>query len=466
MPRPVLLLTLAVLIGAAAPARAQDMEADARFLFADTIADLRETTDRARWKAIVGSTDLMNYFAWAAVPEARAEILRALENQRIGKQVGAPVLPSGSTSLVAKGDTPSVIGFALERGLVSGTRAGNTVTIRGNLMGLMEGLVEGFGMPPSSRPEAGVLRRLSFSASFDPGTSDDLRTDGPDDSGRLVAWTGRVDLLNRRHAQDYVGEAWADLLANAGRHLAAATAEAIIALQRTDAYREWLAATDAAIDLATPDTIEAVFLDRLAAFRALEWDAGERALIERAAAAYRGYLASRRTVLDRIATAPVLSVEYTHRRPQGLSRTSNVRFIADGPFFSGSVTGNVSVTFFDATQPAGTGRLRDVQAAVQYDWMLRAVSPTAAPVLVSLALQGQWLREDVVLDQVLFPDTSGTMVAGQLKLTVPVGDTPVRVPISLTYANRTELITERLVRGQIGMTFDVDALLAGVGSRR
>ena len=45
----------------------------------------------------------------------------------------------------------------------------------------------------------------------------------------------------------------------------------------------------------------------------------------------------------------------------------------------------------------------------------------------------------------------------QGKVTLPLGDT-VRVPLSVTFASRSELIAESEVRGHIGLTLDLDGL--------
>jgi hypothetical protein len=34
----------------------------------------------------------------------------------------------------------------------------------------------------------------------------------------------------------------------------------------------------------------------------------------------------------------------------------------------------------------------------------------------------------------------------------------VKIPLSISYANRTELLKEKSIRGHIGMTFDLDVL--------
>ncbi|MGH9752109.1 MAG: hypothetical protein ACREA2_04940 [Blastocatellia bacterium] len=58
------------------------------------------------------------------------------------------------------------------------------------------------------------------------------------------------------------------------------------------------------------------------------------------------------------------------------------------------------------------------------------------------------------------PQTKGDIAVGQVKLTIPIKDTGLKLPISFTFANRTELVREREVRGNFGLTFDLDTLFA------
>jgi hypothetical protein len=41
---------------------------------------------------------------------------------------------------------------------------------------------------------------------------------------------------------------------------------------------------------------------------------------------------------------------------------------------------------------------------------------------------------------------------------MPTANNAIRIPISFTYSNRTELIKESDVRGQVGISFNLDAL--------
>jgi len=52
----------------------------------------------------------------------------------------------------------------------------------------------------------------------------------------------------------------------------------------------------------------------------------------------------------------------------------------------------------------------------------------------------------------------GWVHAVQAKVTVPVKGSGVKIPLSVTYSNRTELLKEKEIRGHIGVTFDMDVL--------
>lgn len=52
----------------------------------------------------------------------------------------------------------------------------------------------------------------------------------------------------------------------------------------------------------------------------------------------------------------------------------------------------------------------------------------------------------------------GNIGVFQMKIEIPVADATVRVPVSFTYASRTELIQESEVRGRIGISINLDAL--------
>ena len=61
----------------------------------------------------------------------------------------------------------------------------------------------------------------------------------------------------------------------------------------------------------------------------------------------------------------------------------------------------------------------------------------------------------------LLTPTGGIFIA-QAKLTFKAGDNKAKVPVSITWANRTELIKAPEVRGNVGFQFDWDALFGKV----
>jgi hypothetical protein len=60
------------------------------------------------------------------------------------------------------------------------------------------------------------------------------------------------------------------------------------------------------------------------------------------------------------------------------------------------------------------------------------------------------------------PAAPGNLYIGQLRLTLPLGASGVKVPLSLSFSNRNELIVEKQIRGHIGFTFNFDALASAV----
>jgi hypothetical protein len=58
----------------------------------------------------------------------------------------------------------------------------------------------------------------------------------------------------------------------------------------------------------------------------------------------------------------------------------------------------------------------------------------------------------------------GNVALGQIKLSIG-GGSAVTVPLSMTYSNRTELITTPSWKAQIGISYDFDTLFLGSGKK-
>jgi hypothetical protein len=108
------------------------------------------------------------------------------------------------------------------------------------------------------------------------------------------------------------------------------------------------------------------------------------------------------------------------------------------------------------------GSWRDFQLAGDAKFRLRDLPQFGAPVL---SLAGLWMhlhQKPLAFDITTFNEQivnePGNIGIFQAKLELPTVNAAVRIPISFTYASRTELIVESDVRGQIGVSLNLDSV--------
>lgn len=180
-----------------------------------------------------------------------------------------------------------------------------------------------------------------------------------------------------------------------------------------------------------------------------------------------------KVLLNEIAKAPVMTLEYTNNREPVLPDTHNLNFILAKGFSLGSrndapvmdLTFNASLTFFNR-RPTGQDvkRIRDFSFAGQLDVPI-GFKPDNSFYGTTFSFAGKYQRltgNAIALDGTVFPNTKGDIWVGQTKLVIPInvfGLRGIRFPISATFANRTELVRESRIRGNFGFTFDLDKLL-------
>jgi hypothetical protein len=174
------------------------------------------------------------------------------------------------------------------------------------------------------------------------------------------------------------------------------------------------------------------------------------------------YLTAKKTLLDEIAKGKVMAFEYTNHREVNAPDTSNFNFIAEkGTVGRMDLTFNATLNMYN-TRPiaANVKRIKDFVFAGQFDAPLREISGVGLPVF---SIAGRYERATgnaFALDGTLVPNTKGDVGSLQLKLLLPIKGTGIRLPFSVTFANRSELIREKDVRANFGFTFDLDRLLA------
>ena len=228
-----------------------------------------------------------------------------------------------------------------------------------------------------------------------------------------------------------------------------AAADAVSAAKSGSAGKtpdDGIAAIEAALESAEaqfPGSLQAGMIDALTEF-------------ERSSSAF---VMERDTVLKGLASGALASLEYTNDRPLKAPHTSNIRLIGE---VGGTVdiAGNLSLTFFDQNPVGVTSSVRDLQFSGQMDIKMGSADTVGAFIF---SAAGKFVRqfENGFSDGgIMIPNTKGTIVVGQFKLTVPVKGAGVKVPLSVTFANRTDLIKESVVRANVGLTYDLDTIFA------
>jgi len=184
-----------------------------------------------------------------------------------------------------------------------------------------------------------------------------------------------------------------------------------------------------------------------------------------------------------IMQSPTISFEYTYVRqstnqiPGSTSTTttsvasplpnlSTFDLIFNKYLVAGSqLSLNGVATIFNSL-PVGAkgGCMRDVEATAQLDIPLPQIFSIGKPTLtfsgLYMDLINQPLGQPLLVNGV--PESrTGNIGLFQGKFTIPLGKgSGVNVPLSFTYANRTELIKESDVRGSIGVTFNLDSIFS------
>src|SRR5262245_34494176 len=109
-----------------------------------------------------------------------------------------------------------------------------------------------------------------------------------------------------------------------------------------------------------------------------------------------------------------------------------------------------------------TDYLRDIRLGVEGKFKLRTIEGYGRPALSFAGLYTFLNQEPLGLGLIAFNQAAikerGHIGLFQTKFEFPTAKNGMRIPLSLTVSNRTELINESDVRGQIGLSFNLDSL--------
>lgn len=457
----------------------------------DRLSDLLPVASPTQFVAMIRAQQ-------APTAQALRDVLGQVDAARLNKMLsGGPA--AGGTGLISSVVAPAVLGAAIEYGDILQERSGTVTTLRGNALGIARFLFGARQFPEcpvlaeaSCHPPSRRLRAISGGVSFEDtltGTPAQADTAGGTadllgDDYRVRAWSVRADLTPSSHLDDpSYGAAWSeaiDTLAQApeAAQLSDAVADLFTeaALQDDGVYVVWQETTLRLLRAAPQETFRSVLADRLTLLVGLMQaaDPDFAARVRDLGRAYANYDVIRQRVL-RAAQTHKLSVEYTNRRPLDQPVSSNLRLV-----YSHQPTGapaimtlNAALTWYTDRPAAGSSRWRDLQIGGQVDRRLGAALAASRPVL-TLAAYYQWMREDALLsgldgaaltgtgiavaqEAVPILGTKGHLAILQGKLSFSIADA-VKVPLSITWATRRELVNEKDVRGQIGLTLDLDQI--------
>jgi len=467
--------------------------------------NLPEAQARGRLSQAIGS-NLLEWAEYLADPGAQAlrPFLSEAEQKRIDKQVGNGAGSSGTTSLLNKVSVPSLIGLAVENGAITQETSGTTITFRANPAGIINALINHDYLTsgpakiilPATRAQQirieetdlwfRILNKASFWASFDTSKGPNAGTFTAERS-QLTGYGGHYDIINHRDPRHKIYlNLWFQLRDGAGERVADSLTAFAAAINKMDGYDSWIADTSADLFAASTSDIEARLMARAEVLQTLVNSHPEVLAVIRTQVipAVNEYAKSRVDLLNKVSKSFTLAFDYTNTRqvvtlgntdagiitlPPGVTNAlpdlGNFLLTASGHFIGQSeITANFSGTRFNGRRPGpDIGRWRDVQGGFQIDVPLPEIRPVGRSTLTFSYLYLNLLEEPLgakILVNGVEESRKGVINFGQARMDFPIGSTGMHIPISITFSNRTELIKESDVHGNIGITFDIDKLFS------
>jgi len=424
----------------------------------------------------------------ASAAQATNSVKTDADEARVDKQVGSSSSNSGSTSLTSHGSVPAILAFAVENGALEQSASGTTITFRGRPVQIVQTLqktsfYDAYGQVEENGTLS-LLNRLSFALSFDTtrGTSSGTLTGS---ANQVSNFSTTVDIWNHRDPRDKRYKLrWDGLRDGIARQMALNMYQVFNVLSSDAVHplvKKWIDETASALAPllveGKDDDMTAELKERIKTFPPIsDLVPGAEATLKQFAEATSAMQTARQHIFDFVGTSPILTFVYTDNVAAKAATTqtqlpdnSNLKLIFEkGLGGGGSLASNFSATIFNS-KPAGivANQLRDLQASFQLDMPVNTSFPKIGNVVATLSGKYEHIPSDSLVGMVsgITPITSdatlrGNLEIGQAKITFPVKGSGVSIPLSVTWANRTELIKEHEVRGNIGITFDLDTIIA------
>jgi hypothetical protein len=157
--------------------------------------------------------------------------------------------------------------------------------------------------------------------------------------------------------------------------------------------------------------------------------------------------------IEAFSKRPLLTFEYTGHRELIQSGHAEFKLLYDQHLAPLDVVINAGFSTYNTPNPTlHQGRLREYHGTLSFAGTAKNPFPVNDRDLaeMSYSLSGQLER---------FEEKGTNIAVANFRLELPIA-AAVSIPFSISYANRTELLREKEVKGHFGLTFDLDKLYA------
>lgn len=431
-----------------------------------------------------------------------------VEAVRADKLLGSTAKSNGTTTLVSKGGIPLIFSLATEYGGAVSSTNGTSTTFQFNPVGLSDLLTRRPDLPSENeltcKNEVGLrkaLCRTSFGLTFDISRGVDM----PEFTGskeQLSQISFRYEFLKNREPNVYRFKRATESFLNKNLQISAVQFNALSVLIDTPNdkfnnnvlqtwYNDWnnslagvtlrltnINSTDSEFDISEEDRkfnikgLKKNILDNnnKVPVDELRKDVKATAAIKSFGDVANAYLKAKQEYVKEIYKKTQFTFEYTNNRELMSPDSSNFLIIAEKGFGNGmDFTFNGSFALFHSKPEVGGmittddvanfKRLRDFSFAAQLDIPLFGV-PSISDSSFSLAAKYQRMSSGTFFfNNMAFEGLKGDILIGQAKLNLAIGKSGLFLPLSFTYANRSELNKEKESRGNFGFTFDISPII-------
>src|ERR1051326_757126 len=445
-----------------------------------------------------------------AIQAASTSLIQVANQLRTDQQLGPGASTAGTTSLVSKAGSATLMSLGLNTGVLTRSVNGSTTTLNANADQLFRLITESnpdcvMNCPKGGKFQQYALNPLHLSASFalaessstvTPTSGHASRTTTtnvasvaiPSGAGKLTTFTAKYQILNRFDPRSPTFRSqWASRVPALARGaIQAATDVAKIRgeLEKDKNFQAELAKRDdddlALIRAALPDAsgkqLISTFKDiwNRAVNSALK-DPSLPALVTTAVQSLSEFRRQWQETVNAVA-GTMLSVQYTFNKTLNQPETHDLTLIFGRSFKNqGILTFNGAASLYNGALPTGAkyGRLHYGQVSAEYD---RNVTNPQSAYQWQINIAGYWqyqpqpsvlnIPAGTVAPGTNIPLPNGTQefvgTAGSLWVTqggVTIkGPSGVNIPLGVSWSNKTDLLRGTKVGAQIGINYNFSSI--------